>query len=148
MARMSRQESRDLTRLRLREAARAEFSRYGVAGASIDRITEEAGYSRGAFYSNYGSKLDLALELPNRLIGINNRNLHTFDVTLQTTFDLLPAIPNDRLVITESGILTRDDVAAMREKDVHGFLVGESFMRAPEPGEKLAELFDLPYSRS
>lgn len=94
------------------------------------------------------AELDLALELPNRLIGINNRNLHTFDVTLQTTFDLLPAIPNDRLVITESGILTRDDVAAMREKDVHGFLVGESFMRAPEPGEKLAELFDLPYSRS
>jgi indole-3-glycerol phosphate synthase len=91
------------------------------------------------------AELDLALELPNRLIGINNRNLHTFDVTLQTTFDLLSAIPDDRLVITESGILTRADVAAMRERQVHGFLVGESFMRAPEPGEKLAELFDFSF---
>jgi len=89
------------------------------------------------------NELALALELPNRLIGINNRNLHTFDVTLQTTLDLLPMIPPDRLVITESGILNREDVALMRANHVHGFLVGESFMRAPEPGEKLAELFDL-----
>jgi indole-3-glycerol phosphate synthase len=88
-----------------------------------------------------GAELELALQLPNRLIGINNRNLHTFDVSLQTTFDLLPAIPQDRLVVTESGILTKDDVALMREKQVHGFLVGESFMRAGDPGEKLAELF-------
>lgn len=87
------------------------------------------------------AELDLALELPNRLIGINNRNLHTFDVSLQTTFDLLPAIPADRLVVTESGILTKGDVAVMREKHVHGFLVGESFMRAENPGDKLAELF-------
>lgn len=87
------------------------------------------------------AELDVALQLPNRLIGINNRNLHTFDVSLQTTFDLLPAIPADRLVITESGILTKDDVAIMREKRVHGFLVGESFMRATDPGEKLADLF-------
>lgn len=87
------------------------------------------------------TELESALQLPNRLIGINNRNLHTFDVTLQTTFDLLPAIPEDRLVVTESGILTKADVAMMREKQVHGFLVGESFMRAADPGEKLAELF-------
>jgi indole-3-glycerol phosphate synthase len=89
------------------------------------------------------AELELALELPNRLVGINNRNLHTFEVSLATTFDLLPLIPQDRVVITESGILTREDVAAMREKDVHGFLVGESFMRAPDPGAKLAELFEL-----
>ena len=91
------------------------------------------------------AELELALQLPNRLIGINNRNLHTFDVSLQTTFDLLPAIPPDRLVVTESGILTKDDVAPMREKHVHGFLIGESFMRAEDPGEKLAELFDFPH---
>lgn len=81
------------------------------------------------------------LPLGNPLVGINNRNLHTFDVTLQTTLDLLKDIPADRTVITESGILGRDDVARMRDRDVHGFLVGEAFMRAPEPGEKLAELF-------
>lgn len=91
------------------------------------------------------AELELALQLPNRLIGINNRNLHTFDVSLQTTFDLLPAIPQDRLVITESGILSPEDVATMRERHVHGFLVGESFMRAADPGEKLAELFGFAY---
>lgn len=89
-------------------------------------------------------ELELALQLPNRLIGINNRNLHTFEVSLQTTFDLLPMIPADRLVVTESGILTKEDVAIMREQRVHGFLIGESFMRAADPGEKLAELFDFP----
>lgn len=82
-----------------------------------------------------------ALPLGNPLIGINNRNLHTFDVTLQTTLDLLTDIPADRTVITESGILGRDDVTRMRDHNVHGFLVGEAFMRAAEPGEKLAELF-------
>lgn len=82
-----------------------------------------------------------ALPLGNPLIGINNRNLHTFDVTLQTTLDLLADIPGDRTVITESGILGRDDVTRMRDHNVHGFLVGEAFMRAAEPGEKLAELF-------
>ena len=81
------------------------------------------------------------LPLGNPLVGINNRNLHTFDVTLQTTLDLLADIPAGRTVITESGILVRDDVTRMRDHDVHGFLVGEAFMRAPEPGEKLAELF-------
>lgn len=88
-----------------------------------------------------GQELDLALTLDNSLVGINNRNLHTFDVTLDTTFNLLPRIPADRQVITESGIFTGDDVARMREQGVYGFLVGESFMRAEDPGHKLAELF-------
>jgi indole-3-glycerol phosphate synthase len=87
------------------------------------------------------NELELALQLPNRLVGINNRNLHTFEVSLQTTFDLLPLIPRDRLVITESGILSRGDVAVMQQHGVYGYLVGESFMRAPDPGKKLAELF-------
>ncbi|MFY0665431.1 MAG: indole-3-glycerol phosphate synthase TrpC [Natronospirillum sp.] len=85
-------------------------------------------------------ELERTLPLGNRLLGINNRNLHTFDVTLDTTYELLDACAN-RFVITESGILTQADVAAMRERNVSGFLVGEAFMRAPEPGEKLAELF-------
>lgn len=82
-----------------------------------------------------------ALPLGNPLIGINNRNLHTFEVSLQTTLDMLSEVPSDRTVITESGILVRDDVKRMRDHGVHGFLVGEAFMRAAEPGEKLAELF-------
>lgn len=86
-------------------------------------------------------ELDLALQLPNRLIGINNRNLHTFEVTLQTTFDLLANIPADKLVITESGILERAHVQEMYESNVYGFLIGESFMRAQDPGAKLAEFF-------
>ncbi len=86
-------------------------------------------------------ELDLALELPNTLVGINNRNLHTFDVSLDTTFDLLDAIPEDKIVVTESGILGPQDVAQMRARGVNSFLVGESFMRAASPGEKLHELF-------
>ncbi len=86
-------------------------------------------------------ELQRALQLDTPLIGINNRNLHTFDLTLQTTFDLLGHIPAERLVITESGIHTSADVAAMTERGVHSFLVGESFMRADDPGQKLAELF-------
>lgn len=86
-------------------------------------------------------ELARALRLPCRLIGINNRNLRSFEVSLQTTLDLLGDIPDDRLVVTESGILTQDDVRLMRDHDVHTFLVGEAFMRADEPGEKLAELF-------
>ena len=88
-------------------------------------------------------ELKLALELPNTLVGINNRNLHTFEVSLDTTFELLPQIPKDKIVVTESGILDTGDVACMREKHVNAFLVGESFMRAEEPGEKLQELFQL-----
>lgn len=87
------------------------------------------------------AELDIALELPNKLIGINNRNLHTFDVTLDTTYKLLDKIGSERIVVTESGILAPADVQAMRAKNVHAFLVGEAFMRADEPGVALAEFF-------
>ena len=86
-------------------------------------------------------ELEIALRLPNKLIGINNRNLHTFDVDLNTTLSLLPLIPEDKIVVTESGILSRDDVALMRKNNVNSFLVGESFMRDEDPGKKLKELF-------
>jgi indole-3-glycerol phosphate synthase len=82
-----------------------------------------------------------ALTLSTPLIGINNRNLHTFDLTLQTTFDLLDIVPDNRIIVTESGIHTQDDVRVMQDKNVNAFLVGESFMRAEDPGAKLAELF-------
>lgn len=81
----------------------------------------------------------LALNLP--LIGVNNRNLRTFETRLATTLELLPRIPPDRLVVTESGVHTPVDVALLRSHGVHAFLVGEAFMRAPEPGARLAELF-------
>jgi len=89
-----------------------------------------------------GEELDRALRLKTPLLGINNRNLKTFDVTLDTTLGLLPRVPADRLLITESGILGRADVLRMRAAHVHGFLVGEAFMRAPDPGAALAALFD------
>ena len=87
------------------------------------------------------AELQRALRLKTLLLGINNRNLRTFEVTLQTTLDMLPEVPADRLLITESGILSRADVQRMRAANVHGFLVGEAFMRAPDPGLALAELF-------
>lgn len=86
-------------------------------------------------------ELQRVLPLNTRLIGINNRDLHSFQVTLTTTWDLLSAIPSDRLVVTESGIHTTEDVRAMHEKGVNAFLIGESFMRADDPGEKLQALF-------
>ncbi|MDY6942824.1 MAG: indole-3-glycerol phosphate synthase TrpC [Pseudomonadota bacterium] len=86
-------------------------------------------------------ELERALALDATLIGINNRNLHTFETKLSTTWDLLPAIPEGKLVVTESGIHTRDDVLAMRQRGVYAFLVGEAFMRADDPGQKLGELF-------
>jgi indole-3-glycerol phosphate synthase len=86
-------------------------------------------------------ELDAALKLKTALLGINNRNLRTFDVTLDTTLGLLPRIPTDKLVITESGIMGTEDVKRMREANVHGFLVGEAFMRAENPGLELAKLF-------
>ncbi len=89
-----------------------------------------------------GEELDAALQLKTPLLGINNRNLRTFEVSLETTLGLLSRIPQERIVVTESGILTRADVLRMRENAVHAFLVGEAFMRAPEPGEALCELFD------
>ena len=87
------------------------------------------------------AELDAALTLRTPLIGINNRNLRTFETTLDTTLGMLGKIPPDRLVITESGILKTEDVARMRAHDVHGFLVGEVFMRAPDPGAELERLF-------
>lgn len=86
-------------------------------------------------------ELERALPVPARLLGINNRNLKTFDVTLQTTLDLQHAVPADRVLVTESGILAPADVALMRNADVHAFLVGEAFMRQPDPGTALRELF-------
>ncbi len=88
-----------------------------------------------------GAELDAALQLATPLIGVNNRNLRTFNVSLQTTLDLLPRIPKDRIVVTESGILAAEDVKLMRGHRVHAFLVGEAFMRAGDPGAELAKLF-------
>jgi indole-3-glycerol phosphate synthase len=85
-------------------------------------------------------ELDRALRLRTPLVGINNRNLHDFSVDLQTTIDLLPHVPAERLVVTESGILAREDVQRMRAHGVDTFLVGEHFMRAPDPGQALAAL--------
>jgi len=89
-----------------------------------------------------GAELARALRLSTPLVGVNNRNLRTFDVSLATTLDLVPRIPGERLVITESGILAPADVATMRAHGVHAFLVGEAFMRADDPGAALASLFD------
>jgi len=86
-------------------------------------------------------ELDQALQLATPLLGINNRDLRSFDVTLQTTLDLLPRIPAEKIVVTESGILGSDDVALMRRNQVNAFLVGEAFMRQPSPGQALAALF-------
>jgi indole-3-glycerol phosphate synthase len=88
-----------------------------------------------------GEELDRALRLKTSLVGINNRNLRTFEVTLDTTLGLLPRMPADRLLVTESGILGATDVRRMREARVNAFLVGEAFMRAPDPGQALAQLF-------
>lgn len=88
-----------------------------------------------------GDELTAALKLKTALLGINNRNLRTFETSLRTTLDLLPRIPPEKLVITESGILKPDDVKLIRNADVHAFLVGEAFMRAPEPGVELQRLF-------
>ena len=87
------------------------------------------------------AELHRALKLKTPLVGINNRNLRSFEVSLQTTLDLMAEVPADRLLITESGILAREDVARMQAAGVHAFLVGEAFMRAPDPGLALAELF-------
>jgi indole-3-glycerol phosphate synthase len=88
-----------------------------------------------------GAELDQALELKTPLLGINNRNLKTFEVTLQTTLSLLSAVPKNKTLVTESGILTRADVQLMRENAVNAFLVGEAFMRSADPGAALSELF-------
>ena len=87
------------------------------------------------------AELERALATGARLVGINNRNLRTFETSLSTTIDMLDRIPGDRIVVTESGIHTAKDVQLMRDHDVYTFLVGEAFMKADDPGEKLAELF-------
>jgi indole-3-glycerol phosphate synthase len=86
-------------------------------------------------------ELERALKLKTKLVGINNRNLHTFEVSLDTTLGMLQDVPSDRLLVTESGIAQREDVQRMRAAGVHAFLVGEAFMRAPDPGKALADLF-------
>ena len=88
-------------------------------------------------------ELEVALDLKTPLIGINNRNLRTFETSLKTTLALLPEIPEERLVVTESGISTLEDIRLMRDSNVHAFLVGEAFMRADEPGRELARLFGM-----
>ena len=90
-----------------------------------------------------GDELDRALALTTPLLGINNRNLRTFETRLETTLGLLERIPHGRMVITESGILAPQDVVRMRAQNVNGFLVGEAFMRADDPGAELARLFGL-----
>jgi indole-3-glycerol phosphate synthase len=87
------------------------------------------------------AELRVALTVDNRLIGVNNRNLHTFEVSLQTTLDLKEMLDPERLLVTESGILNGADVRLMRDNQIHAYLVGEAFMRADQPGDKLAELF-------
>ncbi len=87
------------------------------------------------------AELDRALQLKTPLVGINNRNLHTFEVSLDTTLSLLKEVPADRLLVTESGIVSPHDVKRMRDADVHAYLVGEAFMRAADPGEALSTLF-------
>ena len=88
-------------------------------------------------------ELELALRLNTPLIGVNNRNLKTFETRLETTLELLPRVPRGRIVVAESGILARPDVARLRCAGIDAFLVGEAFMRAPDPGQALAELFEL-----
>ncbi len=88
-----------------------------------------------------GEELDRALKLKTPLLGINNRNLRTFEVSLQTTLELQKRVPAEKLLVTESGILTPDDVKTMRDAGINAFLVGEAFMRADEPGDALAKLF-------
>jgi indole-3-glycerol phosphate synthase len=89
------------------------------------------------------AELERALKLKTPLLGVNNRNLRTFEVSLDTTLTLMTQLPPQKLLITESGIATREDVLRLRQAGVHAFLVGEAFMRAPEPGQALAELFEV-----
>jgi len=109
--------------------------------AEMEAVAHELGMSVLVEVHN-AEELQAALKLKTSLLGINNRNLRTFDTSLQNTLDLLPQIPSDKLVVTESGIHTRDDVKRMRDAGVNAFLVGEAFMRAPQPGVELGRLFD------
>ncbi len=117
-----------------------------VAALSLTQMREMEAIAHGLgmsvlVESHDAAELDVALQLTTPLIGINNRNLRTFEVSLDTTLSQLGRIPADRIVVTESGIVTPDDVALMHSRGVHAFLVGEAFMRAPSPGAELARLF-------
>jgi indole-3-glycerol phosphate synthase len=118
-----------------------------VAALSLAQMQEMEAIAHGLgmavlVESHDAAELDVALQLGTPLIGINNRNLRSFDVSLDATLSQLGRIPADRIVVTESGIVTPQDVRRMRDHDVHAFLVGEAFMRAPSPGAELARLFD------
>jgi indole-3-glycerol phosphate synthase len=117
-----------------------------VAALSLGQLQDLEGIARELglavlVESHDGEELQQALRLQTPLIGINNRNLRTFEVSLATTLELLPQIPENRIVITESGIRAPEDVKTMQAHNIHAFLVGEAFIRAPEPGEELARLF-------
>jgi len=119
-----------------------------VAALDLPRMRDLESLARGLgmavlVESHDAAELDLALQLETPLIGINNRDLRSFAVSLDTTLSQLARIPGDRIVVTESGILAPADVALMRGRGVNAFLVGEAFMRAPEPGAELARLFGL-----
>ena len=83
------------------------------------------------------------LSLKTPIIGINNRNLRSFETKIETTLDLLPRVPKSRIVVTESGIATKEDISTLRAHGVHAFLVGETFMRAADPGKALSDLFEF-----
>ena len=106
----------------------------------LEQIAHELGMAVLVEVHN-GEEMELALQLKTPLLGINNRNLRTFEVTLDTTLSLLSRIPNDKIIVTESGIFTAEDVTLMRNNHVHTFLVGEAFMRQPDPGAELAKVF-------
>ena len=109
--------------------------------AEMEAVAHELGM--GVLVETHdGDELTAALRLKTRLLGINNRNLRTFEVSLDNTLGLLDRIPDDKLVITESGIMMPADVERMRAANVHAFLVGEAFMRADDPGAELARLFN------
>jgi len=109
--------------------------------AEMEAVAHELGM--GVLVETHdGDELTAALRLKTRLLGINNRNLRTFEVSLENTLGLLDRIPDDKLVITESGIMVPADVERMRAANVHAFLVGEAFMRAEDPGAELARLFN------
>lgn len=117
-----------------------------AACLSEDQMQELAGIAREIGLDvlvevHNQAELEQALRLPTPLVGINNRDLHTFEVSLETTYDLHRSIPADRITVTESGILTREDVENMQQRGIHAFLVGESFMRADDPGQQLQRLF-------
>jgi indole-3-glycerol phosphate synthase len=117
-----------------------------VAALSVAQMQELEGMAHALgmavlVEAHDGAEVDAALQLQTPLLGINNRNLRTFEVSLRTTLDQLARIPADRTVVTESGILGPEDVALMRQNNVNAFLVGEAFMRQPSPGAELARLF-------